>query len=346
MGMRVGLRGLAGVAAVAVLVTACGSSGGSKDDDQAGPPAGEITVYSGQSGSTAEALVKGFEAKTGVTVHLQPVSESELADRLLKEGRKSSADVVISEGPSPLGKLALNGLLAQVDTTTSAKIDDSWNSTDGTWVATAAIACIGVHNPDKISPAELPASLLDLGGSSWHGKLAIVPTSETFQTQIALLRKTQGTAVTTAWLEAVKGNAQVYPSNDALLEAVARGEVAFGLVNHSDWFAKRAELGENLRAEPHYFAAGDAGAFIDVSAAAVLKSSKNSRAAQAFLAYLVGAEGQQIIATVSFAYPLGAGAVSAAPLKPLAEIKAPMVDRSKLSDAAQAVELLRQVGLI
>ncbi len=292
-----GLSGWASIAAVAVLVTACSSGGGSKDADNGAVPSGEITVYSGQGASTIGALVKGFEAKAGVTVHLQEVGESELADRLVKEGRKSPADVVVAEGSSPLGMLAINGLLALADVTTSAKVDASWNSTDGTWVAMSAVACVGVGNPDKISPAELPASLLDLGGASWSGKLGIVPTSEAFQAQITVLRKTHGAEMTKAWLEAVKGNAQVYPSNGDLLDAVDRGDIAFGLVNHSDWFTKRAELGDKLHAELHYFAGGDAGAFVDVSAAAVLKSSKNPRAAQAFLAYLVGAEAQQIIGT-------------------------------------------------
>ncbi len=53
-----------------------------------------------------------------------------------------------------------------------------------------------------------------------------------------------------------------------------------------------------------YFAPHDPGYVLDVSGAAVLKSSKHQAAAQRFLAFLVSKQGQEIIATPERARPV------------------------------------------
>ena len=64
------------------------------------------------------------------------------------------------------------------------------------------------------------------------------------------------------------------------------------MVNQYYWYRMRAEIGaSNMHSEITYFAPQDPGYVLDISPAAVLKSSTHQAAAQKFLAYLVSDAG-------------------------------------------------------
>ena len=115
-----------------------------------------------------------------------------------------------------------------------------------------------------------------------------------------------------SWLEGIKRNAgsHIYPDNETIADEVNRGAVAFGVVNQYYWYRMQAEIGAaNMRSKIAYFAPHDPGYVIDVSGAAVLKSSTHQADAQKFLAYLVSHQGQATIAhSISFEYPIASGA--------------------------------------
>ena len=75
----------------------------------------------------------------------------------------------------------------------------------------------------------------------------------------------------------------------------------------------------------------------------VCLAGRHQAAAQAFLAYLVSAPAQKIIATSnSYEYPLRPGVVSSAKLPPLGAIVSPAV----LGDGKPALTMLQDVGLL
>jgi len=129
---------------------------------------------------------------------------------------------------------------------------------------------------------------------------------------------------------------------------VNRGEVATGIVDHYYWYRMRDEVGRSkVHTALHYFAPGDAGALTDVSGAGQTSSSKHPGSAQAFLAFLVSREGQQIIAdSESYEYPLAKGVVSTKGLRPLADFGPSPMTIAQLGDGQQALQLLQQVGLL
>ena len=87
---------------------------------------------------------------------------------------------------------------------------------------------------------------------------------------------------------------------------------------------------------------------IDVSGAAILKSSKNQGASQKFLAFLVSREGQEIIAhSLSFEYPVVPGiTTAAAPETPFDELQPNSITIPQLGDGSTAIGLLREAGLL
>ncbi len=61
------------------------------------------------------------------------------------------------------------------------------------------------------------------------------------------------------------------------MAAVNRGGVATGLINNYYWARLHAELGDSAtRSAIYHFGNGDAGALVNVSGAAVLKSAHNA----------------------------------------------------------------------
>ncbi len=153
-------------------------------------------------------------------------------------------------------------------------------------------------------------------------------------------------------MKGIKTNANagdhIYPDNETIADYVNRGVVAFGVVNQYYWYRMRAEIGaSNIHSEITYFAPHDPGYVLDVSGAAVLKSSKHQADAQRLLAFLVSAQGQEIIAhSISFEYPIASGVTTAQPETPFGELQPNPITVADLGDGQTAIALLQQVGLL
>ncbi|WP_207892067.1 iron ABC transporter substrate-binding protein [Streptacidiphilus pinicola] len=319
------------------------SSGGS-----GGSLAGQtITVYSGQHEQTMGKLVQDFTARTGVKVQLRSGDEAELANQLLVEGSASPADVYVAENPPALTTLENKGLLAKVTASTLAAVPAGDSSAQGDWVGLSAREAAFVYNTGKVTAAQAPTAIKDLASAAWKGRLGIAPSETDFSPVVSLMIKQQGVAATKTWLQALKDNAKVYGSNEDLVAAVNRGDVAGGVIDHYYWYRLRDEQGASgVHSTMSYFAKGDPGALVDVSGAGVLASSKHQAAAQAFLAYLVSKPAQQIIATSeSYEYPLLAGVTDTRLSRPLDQ-SGPIASPAELGDGKQALQLMQSVGLL
>jgi iron(III) transport system substrate-binding protein len=192
-----------------------------------------------------------------------------------------------------------------------------------------------------------------MASPKYAGKLAIAPQETDFQPIITAVARAYGQAAALRWLEAVKANAggHVYPDNETIADEVNRGAVAFGIVNQYYWYRMRAELGaSNVHSKITYFAASDPGYVVDVSGAAILKSSKHSAAAQKFLAYLASAQAQEIIAnpadSISFEYPIASGVQTQAGETPFNQLQPYPISIAELGTGTAAVDLMRQAGLL
>jgi iron(III) transport system substrate-binding protein len=110
----------------------------------------------------------------------------------------------------------------------------------------------------------------------------------------------------------------------------------------------RAEIGaSNMHSEITYFAPQDPGYVLDISPAAILKSSTHQAAAQKFLAYITSKQGQEIIAhSISFEYPIASGVTTAQPETPFDQLQPNPITIPELGDGSTAIDLLKQAGLL
>ena len=120
-----------------------------------------------------------------------------------------------------------------------------------------------------------------------------------------------------------------------------------GILYHYYWFGDQAKTGENSgNVALHFFRNKDPGAFVSLSGGGVLASSKHSAEAQAFLKFIVGKVGQDILRTgTSIEYAVATGARSNEKLPPLADLQAPDVDPSKLN-SRKVTDMMTAAGLI
>jgi iron(III) transport system substrate-binding protein len=295
-----------------------------------------------------EALIEGFEADSGAEVEVRYGEDEGLASQIEQEGVASPADVVLTENTPPLELLAGEGLLAEVEPSTLDEVPSRYSSPSGHWVGVAARETVMVYNPDLIAAGELPASILDLAGPEWKGKLAIAPSEPDFVPIVSAIVKLHGEAAAKSWLEGFADNAKHYNDNEGIIAAVDGGQIAAGIVNHYYWYEAVAEEGpDKVASKLHYFGHEDPGALVNVSGAGALESSGDPELAQEFLAYMVGREGQAAIAeSGDWEYPLNAAVPPPPGLKPFDSLEPPRVGPADLGDGAAPVELMQEVGLL
>jgi iron(III) transport system substrate-binding protein len=340
-----------GLALLASLLAACGGAVPGATDDSVTSPS--ITLYNGQHEQTTDAVVAGFEKATGITVNMRNDDEDTLADEIVGEGSRSPADVIYTENSQALEFLQSKGLLAKVDRTTLAHTPGQYSSPQGDWLGVSARVSVIIYNPALISQSQLPTSVLQLADPKYQGKLAVAPQETDFQPIITSVVRAYGQAAALRWLDGIKSNAgsHVYPDNETIADEVNRGAVAFGIVNQYYWYRMRAEIGTaNTKAQITYFAAHDPGYVVDVSGAAVLRSSAHSAAAQEFLAYLVSPAAQEIIAnpakSISFEYPIADGVTTQAGETPFSLLQPYPITVAELGTGTAAIDLMRQAGLL
>ena len=323
------------------LLTGCSGGSGS---------AATLTLYDGQHPQTTQALVSAFERQTGISVRVRDDDEDVLAGQIDEEGSSSPADLIYTENSPALEFLQSKGWLAPVHASTLSDVDARYDSPQGEWVGVSARVSVMDYSTQRLTPAQLPSSILDLAEPRWKNQVGLAPTETDFQPIVTAIAAARGQAAAVSWLQAVKANAgsHVYPNNESLTDAINKGAVSIGIINHYYWYREKAIAGAaGTHSAIAFFTPRDPGYVIDVSGAAVLRSSRHQAAAQKFLAFLVSPAGQAIIAkSDSFEYPLGSGVTTAQPIPAFSSLRPDPLSVARLGDGQEAITLLQAAQLL
>jgi len=336
---------VAAAATLAVIVgattAACGNSESGAADEQT------ITVYNAQHDDLTQAEADAFTAQTGIKVTMRNGDDSEMSNQIVQEGSASPADVFLTENSPGMSLVDSKGLFAKVDKATLDQVPAQYSPADGNWVGWAARSTVLPYNTTKLTPQQLPASIMDLAQPQWKGKIGVSPSGADFQAIVSAVVQLKGEDAAAAWLKGLKDNAKIYKGNTSVMKAVNAGEIDAGVIYHYYWYKDQAENGANSKnVQLKYFGNADPGAFVSVSGAGVLKSSKHQEAAQKFVNFLTSTKGQQILSdSTALEYSIASGVPANAKLKPLTELNAPKVDVAALN-GPRVVALMQQTGLI
>lgn len=338
--MKFGVSSLCSIAVVTSSILL--SSFASAADNNEG-----IVVYNAQHENLVQSWVDGFTKETGIKVTLRNGGDSELGNQLVQEGSASPADVFLTEN-SPAMVLVDNAkLFAPLDADTLAQVAPAYRPAHGRWIGIAARSTVFVYNPAKLSEAQLPKSLMDLAKPEWKGRWAASPSGADFQAIVSAVLALKGEKATLDWLKAMKTNFVAYKGNSTVMKAVNADQIDGGVIYHYYRFVDQAKTGENSKnTQLHYFKHQDPGAFVSISGGGVLASSKHQQQAQAFVKWVTGKSGQDILRTNNaFEYAVGNNAASNPKLVPLKDLDAPKVEPSSLN-SKKVIDLMTEAGLL
>ncbi len=318
------------------LLTACGGSDGPS-----------ITVYNAQHKQLLDEIVPLFEKQTGINVKLRNGSDLELANQIVQEGKRSPADVFLTENSPAMALVDSKGLFAPAGADALAHIPAQYVPSDKNWVGFIARATVVIYNTDALKESDLPKSIMDFADPKWKGKISFSPTGADFQAIVSAVLALRGKQATAAWLKGLKANGTVYDGNNIVLKSVNDGDTEAGIAYHYYWYRDQRESGENSNHSKQYFFGNqDPGAFVSVSGAGVLKSSQHSADAQKFVDFLTSEKGQQAIAdSYALEYPLNPAVTLAPPVRPFSELQPPKVDISTLN-SPEVITLMQDAGLL
>ncbi len=307
--------------------------------------AASLTVYNGQHRQTTESLIAAFTKASGIKVIVRHGESAQLANQIMEEGARSPADIFYSEISPPMVALDEKNLLAPLEPSIWKEIPGEYVAPNKTWIGTSLRSRVILYNKAMIKPADLPHSILDVVNANWKDRVGYA-IKDGFHEQVMAIVKLKGRDAGLAWLKGLKQNGRLYNGNGAAMNAVEAGEVPIALNNNYYWFGLAKERGEaNMKSALHYVDRGDAGALVNLSPAAILKSTKQNDAAQKFLAFMVSEEGQKAIITPYAEYPVRPGLTPPFNLKPIAEIGS-AIAASDIGNAQLAYELMREASLL
>ncbi len=334
---RLLLVALVVLAGFSMATTACSTGNDSADS---------ITVYSGRSEELIAPLLEGFTAATGIEVEARYGDSAELALLIQTEGDSSPADIFISQSPGALGLLAGEDRLAQLDASIIGLVDAGFAAHDSTWVGLTGRVRVLVYNSELVDEADLPQSVLDLTDAAYAGRVGVAPANGSFQDFVTAMRNERGDDATRAWLQGMAENESPnYPKNSAIVEAVGRGEVDMGLVNH--YYNLRAlEADPSVMSVNHFLPSGDIGSLVIVTGGAVLASSDATSIGEDLLKHLLSPERQAEFVAETREYPLLAGVSGPAGVPSLDGLAVDTINYDLLGDGLTGtIDLIRESGL-
>jgi iron(III) transport system substrate-binding protein len=327
------------LALFATILTGCSSS-----DEQA-TEVTELTVYSGRSEEFIAPFFAQWEAQSDIKLNIRYGDSAELAAQILEEGGNSPADLFLSQDAGSLGAVAEAGLFTQLSAEIASAIPATYVAANRNWVGVTGRARVFAYAPDRVKV--LPQSVADLTKPEYKNQVGIAPTNASFQAFVTALIESKGAEFAKSWLEGLQANGvKIYAKNSAIVEAIDKGEISIGLVNHYYIWEVSEGLGRPINVKNGFFAAGDLGNLINVSGAGVLASSKKYAAAEDLINFLTSAPTQAKFVSDTHEYSLLPDAAAPTGVPTLDQIGAPAVDLNTLKNIKATQDLLIEVGLL
>jgi iron(III) transport system substrate-binding protein len=235
------------LALFATILTGCSSS-----DEQA-TDVTEITVYSGRSEEFIAPFFAQWEAQSGIKLNVRYGDSAELAAQILEEGSNSPADLFLSQDAGSLGAVAEAGLFTQLSAEIASAIPATYVAANRNWVGITGRARVFAYAPDRVKV--LPQSVTDLTKSEYKNQIGIAPTNASFQAFLTALIENKGADFAKNWLKALQANGvKIYAKNSAIVEAIDKGEISIGLVNHYYIWEVSEGLGRAINVKNGFFA--------------------------------------------------------------------------------------------
>jgi iron(III) transport system substrate-binding protein len=316
------MKGLAGLAPIAVLVAALAFAPAAHADMKAleagAKKEGELTWYVAHYTSEgAEDLGRGFTEMTGVKVNVVRTTAQVAYQRLLQDlkNNQTICDVFSSTDVGHYVRLAAEGRFEKYMPETESKILPAFRNFDpaGFYHTTSAGLVVLTYNTTKVKAEEAPKKWQDLLDIKWKGKVSIGhPGFSGYVGTWVLMMKNLYSWSYFDKLE--KNKPQIGRSINDTVTALNAGErqVAAG--------ADGSTLFSASRGNPLAVSYPTDGSVLIIAPSAIMKGTKHPNAAKLFMEYLYSVEAAKINAK-HFAIPLRPEVPSPPGAKPISELQ-------------------------
>jgi iron(III) transport system substrate-binding protein len=280
----------------------------------AASPAEEVNLYTTREPQLIAPMLELFTANTGIKVNTVFVKDG-LIERVKTEGNKSSADVLMTVDIGNLLDLVDANVVQPIDSKIlNEAIPAPLRGVDNNWFALSL--------RDRVLYANVGSGIKtfeyeSLADPKYKGQVCIRSGQHPYNTAlIAAMIAHNGEAATETWLRGVKANlARKATGGDRnVARDILGGICNVGIANA--YYAgqmKSAAVGSEQRTwgdaieviQPTFRKSG--GTFVNISGAAVAKSSPNRENAVKLMEFLVSDAAQALYADTNFEYPVKAG---------------------------------------
>lgn len=312
-------------------------------------PAAEVVVYSTRNEQLIKPVFDAYTQQTGVKVSFVTDKEGPLLERLKQEGQNTQADVLLTVDAGSLWQAAQQGLLQPVESAVLQKnVAEHLRDPGKHWFGLSARARSIFYNPTLVKPEEL-STYQALADDKWAGKLCLRTSKKVYnQSLVAMLIAANGEAATETMVRGWVDNLAVAPFSDdtKLLEAIAAGECAVGIVN-TYYFGRLLKVKPDIAVKVFWPNQGEGqdGVHVNVSGAGVTTYAKHRDEAVKLLEWMSSTQAQNLFADSNMEYPVNWDVKPAPIVSSWGDFKPSAINISKAGELqAQAVQLMDRAG--
>jgi iron(III) transport system substrate-binding protein len=271
------------LALATALIVACGCE-----------RAPEVVVYTALDREFSDPIFEEFTRATGIRVRAKFDTEANktvgLAHLIRTERNGPRCDLFWNNEVLHTLRLEREGLLAPYESPAAAPFPREYRSPKGNWFGFAARARVLLVNTERVPAADRPTSVMDLVDSRWQGQVGLAkPLFGTTATHAACLFAIWGTERAEAFFSQLHHHARVLSGNRQVAQAVAEGQLAFGLTDTDD---AMLELDRGMPVVIVYPDQGSdqCGTLFIPNTMAIVRNAPNPSSAHRLLDYLLSAE--------------------------------------------------------
>ena len=283
--------------------------------------AAEVNVYSFRQPELVQPLFDAFTAATGITVNVAFV-EKGLVERLVAEGDRSPADLVMTVDISRLAQLVDAGVTQSVDSATlTANIPAAYRDPGNQWFGLTTRARVIYASRDRVADGAV-TTYEGLADPKWQGKLCTRSGLHDYTLGLmAAMIAHHGEAYARTWAEGLKANLAKKPDGGDRdqVKSIWAGECDIALGNTYYMGEMLADPEQKVWADavrivfPVFAEAGQSGGtHMNVSGVVMTKAAPDRPQALQLMEFLSSDAAQKIYAETNHEFPVKPGVARSA----------------------------------
>lgn len=314
---------------------------------------GVVNLFTSRHYETDSELYEIFTEQTGIKVNVIKGEESELIERLTREGEATEGDIFFTADVGKLYAAKEKGLFQSIESDTlTANIPENLRDPDNAWFGLTKRARVIVYAKDRVDPSQL-STYENLTDPKWQGKILIRSSENIYnQSLLASFIELNGAEQAKEWAQGMVANMAREPKGGDTdqIKAIVAGEGDIAIINTyylgrllNSSAPEDVKVGEQVSV---FFPNQETnGTHINVSGAGVTKYAKNKENAIKFIEFLSQQEAQGKFAQNNNEYPVNPAVEASELLKSWGEFKTQDIRLSILGEKnAEAVKLFNEVG--